>query len=475
MKVSLVLLPQWDTQSPPLGINYIGKALREANHNVSLLDYNNEMRLRANELNDTAASNLWDDTHLAYWFTQESYNSKVFPVLKNLFEEFEEKLVAYIHEHSIEILGFSTFYTNRFVTLDFIKRIKAKYPKLLIVLGGPSATLTQEILKFLYAGLIDAIIPNEGEQSIVELVDAWEAGSSIHSIPGVRGRGTEKFEQRPPMDMNELPIIDYVDFNFEDYQEVQIPIMMSRGCVAKCTFCDEPGYWGKFRFRKPEGILKEMKFNSERYGIKDFEFMDSLINGHIRYLSDLAILLRDEKLDLVFGGNARVSKNMDYDFLKILKEAGCSHLVFGMESGSQAMLDLMKKNIKTEWACENFKNCYDLGIEVHINLIVGFPGETEKDFQETIKFVKSVRKYLKRTFVMNMELLPGTDVFMNPQKYDIKLNGDGSIFFDSYVDSWINKDGLNNLEVRLKRRAILQEVIAENPNIINYPLYLKKG
>ncbi len=474
MKVCLVLLPQWDTQSPPLGINYVGKALREANHSVSLLDYNNEMRLRANQLNDIEAISLWDDTHLAYWFTQESYNSRVFPVLRNLFAEFEHKLIAYIEKHNIEVLGFSMFYTNRFVSLDFIKRIKKEFPQLLVVLGGPSASLTQEILKFLYAGLIDAIIPNEGDQSIVDLIDAWESGKPIDSIAGVRGRETKRFQPRPAMDMNELPIIDYVDFNFEEYQEIQIPIMMSRGCVAKCTFCDEPGYWGKFRFRKPEGILNEMKLNAEKYGIKDFEFMDSLINGHIRYLKELASLLRDEKLDLAFGGNARVSNKMDYEFLKLLKEAGCSHLVFGMESGSQAILDLMKKNIKTEWAYENFKNCFELGIEVHINLIVGFPGETEKDFQETIKFVRSVQKYLKRTFVMNMELLPGTDVFMNPQKYDIKLNDDGSIFFDSYVDSWINKDGLNNLDIRLKRRSQLQQVIAENPNIINYPLYLNE-
>ena len=473
MKISLVLLPQWDTLTPPLGINYIGKALKDAGHTVNLLDYNNQMRLSAHATENDSKL-FWNDTHLAYWFTEASYKKKVYPALETLFSEYEHKLLDHIETKNIDVLGFSTFYTNRFITLDFVKRIKSKFPKLRVVLGGPSATLTSEILKYLYSGLIDAVIPNEGDEVFVELIGAWENNLDETELSGVRVMETEKFKLRTPMNMDDLPIINFDDFNFNDYQEIQIPIMMSRGCVARCTFCDEPGYWGKFRFRKPDNIVEEMKTNSEKYGIRDFEFMDSLINGHIRYLKEMADLLKSKDLGLTFGGNARVSKHMDYGYLKTLKDAGCGHLVFGMESGSQEILDLMKKNIKLDWAQENFKNCYELGIDVHINLIVGFPGETESHFEQTVNFVRSVQKYLKRTFVMNMELLPGTDVFINPQKYDIKLNQDGTIYFDNYVDSWINKDGTNDLKVRLERKKRLQEVIAENPDIINYPLYLKE-
>jgi radical SAM superfamily enzyme YgiQ (UPF0313 family) len=111
----------------------------------------------------------------------------------------------------------------------------------------------------------------------------WENETEIKNIGGVLSAENKKilpFERRELSVLEDLPILGFDDFDMTLYSEEILPIMMSRGCVALCTFCDEPSYWGRFRFRSPEHIFRELKTNSTKYGINFFQSMDSLLNGH---------------------------------------------------------------------------------------------------------------------------------------------------------------------------------------------------
>jgi hypothetical protein len=158
---------------------------------------------------------------------------------------------------------------------------------------------------------------------------------------------------------------------------------------------------------------------------------------------------------------------MDREFIMNLKSAGCRFLVFGLECGSQRILDIMKKNIKLDWAVKNFQDCKDAGISVHVNMIVGFPGEEEEDFQLTLDFMKKV---IKNIDVVNMgvgmSVGEGQDVYIHPERYDLLLNSIGKVEFDD-DGQWSSKDGRNSHTVRQDRLKRLRRFLHNYEVFVN--------
>ncbi len=118
------------------------------------------------------------------------------------------------------------------------------------------------------------------------------------------------------------------------------------------------------------------------------------MNGNFTEFDKLVDSILKEKLVIYWGGNTRVDKRLTQDFLLKLSSAGCKFLIFGLESCSENVIKLMKKNISLQIAEENFKNAYKAHIDVIVNLIVSYPGETYKDFIDTVIFIKKNMKYI---------------------------------------------------------------------------------
>jgi hypothetical protein len=144
--------------------------------------------------------------------------------------------------------------------------------------------------------------------------------------------------------------------------------------VAKCSFCRETWFW-KYRDRTSKTLLDEIEHQVKNYGLNFIWFIDSLVNGNLKELREFARGVVERKLEIRWMGYARNDGRMDYEYFQDLKASGCMNLSFGVESGSQAVLDLMNKKVKVWEINENLKNCKKVGISSHINWIVGFPNE----------------------------------------------------------------------------------------------------
>ena len=168
--------------------------------------------------------------------------------------------------------------------------------------------------------------------------------------------------------IDDLPFPDFSDFDWSRYPNPRlIPIMSSRGCVLKCSFCYETVYWKKFRVQSAKRIADEIQFQVENHPMKAeveaspdrfyFMFADSLVNGYLKNLLRMCDELIERELDVEWGGQATIDKRMTSEVLAKLRQAGCLGLCFGLESGSQPVLDKMGKKFQVPEAVQLLRTC----------------------------------------------------------------------------------------------------------------------
>jgi len=232
---------------------------------------------------------------------------------------------------------------------------------------------------------------------------------------------------------------------------------MGRGCVNRCAFCNDNVITPKFRRRSPEKVIERIKLYKERYGGHDFQFLDLLINADLKSLGRFAKLTVEENIRMAYSGQAVIDKRMDDEFLGLLRKSGCTSLVFGVESFSDKVLGLMKKGYTAADAKTVLERCRKAGIKVLVNIIVGFPGETELELAETMDFLKENRGLIDEVSALSACIVtPNCDLEKNPEKYGIVLPK------PEHWCQWATKDGKNNYDVRMERldrvRALLDEL-----------------
>ena len=143
-------------------------------------------------------------------------------------------------------------------------------------------------------------------------------------------------------------------------------------------------------------------------------------------------------------------------------EAGCEYLSFGLESGSDKVLKLMRKGIKTEWASEVLRLTHKNKILASVNILIGFPGEEEEDFQDTLTFLDRNKTYLTSVSTgATLGIGKGSYLYQFPEKYDVKLNDDGSVNYHPEL-GWTTLDGRNTQPIRNDRLNRLKQFLKEN-------------
>ena len=275
------------------------------------------------------------------------------------------------------------------------RRIKKINPFAKIIVGGPHPTALPE--ECLAIKEIDFVIVSEGEIGLVEVMKFFKKELSLQEVSNLVYRSAGKITHNKieiVKDLDQLPFPAKHIFDvslYPDKQKVYGDIIASRGCPFKCTNC-KPALdkISPYRIRKPEKVVEEMKALKEKYGVKHFTFSDSELVGPKVWVKKFTQEIITQKLKITYSCNGRTDQ-IDKEILKLLKKSGCVFIGFGIESGSQEVLDkILKKGINLEKSKQIIAETESFGIGTGAWFMVGIPGENEAQVRQTIHFSQQI-------------------------------------------------------------------------------------
>lgn len=294
---------------------------------------------------------------------------------------------------------------------------KAKAQGIPVLLGGPFFNLNRVTEQWLALDGITAIVGGEVEFELPGMVNDLLDGKSLAGRAGVfTNESTETVQAiKPLQQLNQLPVPDLSDFPWDKYPHKIIPIMSGRGCGwGACTFCgDVVSANGRtFRSRGLKAVLDELAAQSKEHNSSDFIFLDIKLNSDLELWYGLIKNIQDvvpgARWIATVHVNHQGDNGLDKDTLIAAKKAGLTRISFGLESGSQELLDSMKKGTKVTEAGDFLKHAYEAGISVRTSMMQGFPGETAEDLKLTVDFIDEHEQYLDRIRLSRFKPLPDT-------------------------------------------------------------------
>jgi radical SAM superfamily enzyme YgiQ (UPF0313 family) len=260
----------------------------------------------------------------------------------------------------------------------------------IFMIGSHSTVFHKELLR--ENRFLDGIIRGEFEFSIRDIA----SGKPLKDVPGVTFRDRDRIvvnkNREYHQDLDSIPFPDWDQFNLKHYDSFlnESPSMMmisSRGCPFQCTYCLWPDlmYGHTQRRRSPKNVCDEIGVLIEEYGIREIKFDDDTFALNKSWVIDVCreIIRRGYHKRIVWNCFGHVSQG-DPEMYRMMSRAGCKMVSYGIESGSQKILDIMKKNINMERARQTIQNCKKAGIEAYCDYMLGFPEETEEDVEKSI-------------------------------------------------------------------------------------------
>ncbi|MHA1440020.1 MAG: B12-binding domain-containing radical SAM protein [Promethearchaeota archaeon] len=305
-------------------------------------------------------------------------------------------LIKYIREVNPKIIGITALTFTYINALKVLKVIKKEFPKVLTLIGG--LHICRNPKDAIRRNLADFELLGEADNTIIQLLDYLiKKEGSLENIPGLvykRENIIEINENFPIIeDLNSLPYpaIDLIErdryfISFQKYHPSTI-IMGSRGCPFNCIFCDKLS--NRVRLRSTDNIVSEIKSTYKKYNIRDFQFYDLTFNVNMNWVKELCLKLKKENLPIVWRCTAKVEL-IDEELIKLMKEAGCYLIAFGVESGNDDSLDFLKKGFSVKDIIHAFKLAKKYSIETHAYYIIGIPGEDKAKVLNTIRLLKSI-------------------------------------------------------------------------------------
>ena len=290
-------------------------------------------------------------------------------------DEAEKSLVEVLERFNPDVVGFNCITQNRCGTYKGIEMVKNYNKDTVVVLGGVHATIMCDQLLDNFP--IDYIIRGEGEIAIVELLETLDNKEKIRVGSRL-------------VDMDSLPIADHSYAREWIEENGTAHLITSRGCPGNCIFCSSRAFWGgRVRFRSAKLVVDEIEYLMEEFGISDFLFHDDTFNFTIGRATSLSQEILDRNLNITWQCNARVHP-VSKDMLLLMKQAGCTEMRFGVETGSDSIMQTLGKRITKEQIQKCFELCYEVGIDTFAFMMVGLPGETEETIQETVEFMETL-------------------------------------------------------------------------------------
>lgn len=284
--------------------------------------------------------------------------------------------------------------------------VKGAFPGRPVVVGGPHASASWHTV--MLDPSVDVAVLGEAEDTAVELVDALAGAGPLTDVRGIacrRGGGTELTGARPFVDdLDRIPFPAWDLIPIEKYfkrsviseskirsEKRYMSIFSSRACPYKCIYCHNI-FGKKFRTRSAANVLAEISTVVERYGIREFHFLDDTFNLNVKRLREICDTLAKDgpKIKISFPNGLR-GDILTEDLLDRLRAAGTYHISFGIETGSERIQKLIKKSANLPKIQKMIDYADSLGIYCHGFFMLGFPTETADDVEETIRFAERSR------------------------------------------------------------------------------------
>jgi len=432
---TLLLRPFTDSttgNSPPLSLMYLSSYLKSKGQSVQLWDKCVDKKVSENPA------------------SYERY-------LADLFREIEA--------YGPALVGMTLFSKELREIADLCRRIKAHFPSVLILLGGAHPTaMPEETLEQVPA--CDIVVRGEGEIVLHDLVKTLEGGGDLREVRGISfrdrdGKVVSGTDAEAPADLDLLPFPDreslidnyrngsYSSFVYGSPSDL---IMTSRGCPYQCSFCFK--VCGRYRSRSPQNVLEEVDWIAAHVKPKCLQIMDDSFT--IQKQRSLEILdgLIERNYPFTLKVRSRVDA-VDEELLARMKQAGVSTVVYGLESGSQKMLDAFHKKTTVEQNVAACRMTRRAGLTCLGDMILFYPGETRETLKETERFIRKARPTAVNFLVLSP--LPRTQAYEDAKKNGT-LVGDWRIGGEM---PWVRIDGfegpkqMQNIAKRMFVKALL--------------------
>ncbi len=343
---------------PPHGLLYLGSVLQKGGHDVNVID-NGRTQL---------------------------------PI---------DRLLKRVKNENPDVVGIGALTPTFKQSVRIAKAVKSEIPDAKIVFGNYHPTFTYEKILKKYK-FVDYVVRGEGEETFLELVEAIKSGKKVEKIAGLayrQGKTVKSSPRLPIQDLDNLPFPDRSLLEQEYYSEIMgaigsggrfTTILTSRGCPYKCRYCACAAFsHRKIRYRSPESVVAEME-QIHNEGYEEIGIVDDNFFVNKKWMDRIFTLIRENDLKFKFWAEGRVD-NASREMLKKFAGVGCKIIYYGMESGSQKVLDYFKKNTTPEMNRKVVLNSKAAGIENVIgSFIVGAPVETKADVRQTLDFIMSL-------------------------------------------------------------------------------------
>ncbi len=324
-----------------------------------------------------------------------------------------------------DIVGLTAMTPTIGTALDIAKQVKQFRPEVKLIIGGPHVTLMAEETLAI-APFIDVIVRGEGDESSVELMQAFDGSQDISEIQGISFIKEGKIVHNPSRtaftEMDALPYPAYHLLPIKTYRPhpphgMYTPfaaMVTSRGCPYRCAYCSKPVFGSKFRAQSAERVVAEMEYVNKRFGVREIAFYDDSFTIDKKRVHAIADLILQKGLKIAWTCETRVNL-VDKELLQHMKQAGCYAIAYGIETAAPEIMKVIQKDITLEQVEQAVRAHHEIGLQVVGYFMLGSPGETPETIMQTVNFAKKLKVDFAQFSI--------TTPFPATELYDIYMKG----------------------------------------------------
>jgi radical SAM superfamily enzyme YgiQ (UPF0313 family) len=345
---------------------------------------------------------------------------------ENPFLDFYDLVLPTIIDMNPHMIGISINAFSQVVGgLTLAKLLKASMPDTHINIGGNFFTRVIDTLAQkpeFFESFCHSLIYEEGEIPSVKLIETIKSDKDLSKVPNLLYKDGKEVKITPkcePKKLDDIAIPDLSGLDLSAYisPEIVLPMQASRGCYwKKCTFCDHD-YGVKYNLKSPKKLVEEMRSLKENFGIKNFEFIDEAISP--AYLRRMCQAIIDDGLEVQWFMYGRTEKGFEKELLELAYKAGCRMIMWGVESGSKRIMELINKGIDIDNRFAPLKNANAAGIWNFCFIFFGFPTETPEEAMLTIDMIMDNKDVINSYGQSIFTLGKHTQIRETPDKYGI--------------------------------------------------------